>query len=77
MDWILVIGIAMIVAVAVTLIVFLVRGVKKGFLSTIINLGISVASFVVSFLLAKPILFLCDKIYIFSTKYFDKFEYAF
>lgn len=77
MDWILVIGIAMIVAVAVTLIVFLVRGVKKGFLSTVINFGISVASFVVSFLLAKPILWLFDKIYKFSMTYFDKFALAF
>ena len=77
MDWILFLGIAFIVVILATLVVFLVRGIKQGFLKTVINFGISLGGLVASFFLAKPVLWIFDRFYKFSMTFFDKFMNAF
>ena len=77
MDWILFLGVSFIAVILVTLIVFLVRGIKKGFLQTAINFGVSFGALIASFFLAKPVLWLFDRFYKFSMTFFDRFMSAF
>lgn len=77
MDISLILGIVFVVAVFVTLVVFLVKGIKQGFLKTVIDFGISLASLAIAVFSAKPLLWLFDRFYKFSATFFDRFMLAF
>ena len=77
MDWIFALGIAFIVAFFAVIIFYFIKGIKGGFLNTLIDFGSTAVSLIISFFSAKFVLKLFDKIYAFSMSYFDKFATAF